>query len=247
MRLGDGSLNYNIRSQKSKHYVLGSLWYFRLGQTSFRLMTEAYYKKLDKLIPYKFDNVRVIYSGENSATGNIAGIDIRINGEFVKNAESWLSLSLMKATHDIINDGYGSFPAPGDIRFSADLFFQDYFPTNPSFRAHIKMHYSSGMPINSPYDNRYDNFFRMPSYKRVDIGFTRNLKDKISMVGTGNPLKHLDDIILGVEIFNLLDIKNTISYNWLTTINNLSGEERQFAVPNYLTGRSLNLKLSVRF
>lgn len=247
MRLSDGSLNYNIRSQKSNHYVLGSLWYFRLGQTSFRLMTEAYYKKLDKLIPYKFDNVRVIYSGENSANGNIAGIDIRINGEFVKDAESWLSLSIMKATHDIINDSYGSFPAPGDIRFSADLFFQDYFPSNPSFRAHIKLHYSSGMPVNSPYEDRYDNFFRMPAYKRVDIGFTRNLKDKISMTRTGNPIKHLDDIILGVEIFNLLDIKNTISYNWLSTINNLSGEERQFAVPNYLTGRSLNLKLSVRF
>lgn len=247
MRLNDGSLNYDIRSQKSTHYVLGSIWFFRLGQTSFRLMTEAYYKKLDKLIPYKFDNVRVIYSGENSGRGNISGIDIRLNGEFVKDAESWLSLSLMKATHDIINDEYGSFPAPGDIRFAADLFFQDYFPANPSFKAHIKLHYSSGMPVNSPYENNYDNYFRMPSYKRVDIGFTRNMKDGLSGASPRNPLKHLDDLILGIEIFNLLDIKNTISYHWLSTINNLSGEERQFAVPNYLTGRSLNLKLSVRF
>jgi hypothetical protein len=247
MRLSDGSLNYDIRSQKSTHYVLGSLWFFRLGQTSFRLMTEAYYKKLDNLIPYKFDNVRVIYSGENSARGNISGIDIRLNGEFVKDAESWLSLSLMKATHDISNDDYGSFPAPGDIRFAADLFFQDYFPSNPSFRAHIKLHYSSGMPVNSPYEDRYDNYFRMPSYKRVDIGFTKNMKDRLSAANPRNPLSHIDDLILGIEIFNLLDIKNTISYNWLSTINNLSGEERQFAVPNYLTGRSLNLKLSVKF
>lgn len=247
MRRSDGTLNFDILSQKSTHYVIGSKWYFQIGQTSFRLMTEAYYKRLDRLIPYSFDNVRVIYSGENSAKGNIAGIDVRLNGEFVKDAESWLSLSLMKATHDIINDSYGSYPAPGDIRFSADLFFQDYFPSNPSFKAHIKIHYSSGMPINSPYDNRYDNYFRMPSYKRVDLGFTRNLKDHLTKINPSSPLKYFKDIILGFEVFNLLNIKNTISYNWLSTINNLSGEERQFAVPNYLTGRSLNFKLSIRF
>jgi len=103
------------------------------------------------------------------------------------------------------------------------------------------------MPVSSPYEDRYDRYFRMPSYKRVDIGFTRNLKDHLVRIKSGNPLGHFKDIILGVEIFNLLDIKNTISYHWLSTINNLSGEQRQFAVPNYLTGRSLNLKLSCTF
>lgn len=247
MKRSDGSINYDIISQKSMHLVLGSSWYFQIGQTSFRLTTEAYYKNLDKLIPYRFDNVRVIYSAQNSAKGNILGLDARLNGEFVKDAESWLSLSFMKATHDIINDSYGSYPAPGDIRFSADLFFQDYFPSNPAFKAHIKLHYSSGMPIYSPYEESYDNYFRMPSYKRIDLGFTRNLKDLIVKTNPASPLQHLDDIILGIEVFNLLDIKNTISYHWLSTINNLSGEQRQFAVPNYLTGRSLNFKLSIRF
>lgn len=245
MRRSDGSLNYNIRSQRSSHIVLGSRWDFLLGQTSFRLRGEAYYKKLDKLIPYRFDNVRVIYSGENSGTGNIMGIDLRLNGEFVKGIESWLSLSLMHATHDIINDNYGSYPAPGDIRFSSDLFFQDYFPGNKAFRAHIKLHYSSGMPVSSPYEERYDRYFRMPAYKRVDLGFTRSFRDKLT--ASLGAFRHLEDIVLGVEIFNLLDIRNTISYHWLSTINNLSGEQRQFAVPNYLTGRSLNFKFRVEF
>jgi len=213
MRLGDGTLNYNIRSQKSIHYVLGSRWDFLIGQTNFRLRSEAYFKNLDNLIPYRFDNVRVIYSGKNEASGTVKGIDLRLNGEFVKNAESWLSISVMQATHDIVNDSFGSYPAPGDIRFSANLFFQDYFPSNPAFKAHIKLHFSSGMPVSSPYEDRYDRYFRMPSYKRVDIGFTRNLKDHLVRIKSGNPLGHFKDIILGVEIFNLLDIKNTISYH----------------------------------
>lgn len=247
LRYPDGSLNRDILSQNSTHYVLGSKWNFKAAYTYFSLSSEIYYKKLENLIPYKFDNVRAIYAAENIASGTAYGLDIRLNGEFARNAESWLSLSLMKATHDIENDSYGPYPAPADIRFSADLFFQDYLPSNPTYKAHVKLHFSTGMPVSSPYEDRYDNFYRMPSYRRVDIGFSKTIMDQYSRLKEGNPLNSFKSIIIGIEVFNLIDINNTISYNWLTTINNLSGEERQFAVPNFLTGRSLNFKISCAF
>ena len=247
MRYPDGSINTNVSSQSSLHFVFGTVWDFEVGYTPFRLSSEIYHKQLDMLIPYKFDNVRVVYAGENRALGKVSGLDLRLNGEFVRNADSWLSLSFMKAEHDIIDDNYGPYPAPADIRFSADLFFQDYFPSNPSYRAHIKIHFSTGIPVSSPYQDRYDNIYRMPPYRRVDIGFSKALKDEFSPLRAESMLNFFDRIIIGFEIFNLLDIKNTISYNWLSTINNLSGEVRQFAVPNYLTGRSLNLKLNFEF
>ena len=140
--------------------------------------------------------------------------------------------------------------AEGLIFFEEDtiinVFFQDYFPSNSTYRAHINIHYSTGIPVSSPFTDRYDSYRRMPSYKRVDIGLTKVFKNKYSAIKDGF-ISFFDEIIAGVEVFNLLDIRNTISYNWLTTVNNLSGESRQYAVPNYLTGRSYNLRLLVSF
>lgn len=246
MRYPSGSVNTSIKSQKSVHTVFGADYDFTMGSTPFHLSVEAYYKALHNIIPYKYDNIRIIYSAENSAEGYVRGIDLRLNGEFVKNAESWVSMSVMDAKHNILNDDYGYFPAPSDTRFSVNVFFQDYFPSNPNYRAHINLHYSTGIPVSSPYTDRYDSYRRMPPYRRVDIGFTRVIKSNKSSMGI-NFLSYFDEIIAGIEVFNLLDIRNTISYNWLTTVNNLSGESRQFAVPNYLTGRSLNLKFMVKF
>ncbi|HUS87299.1 MAG TPA: TonB-dependent receptor [Bacteroidales bacterium] len=246
MRDQEGLLNESIKSQRSFHYLVGSSFNFSAGTTPFLLTCEMYFKKLDDLIPYKYDNVRIIYSATNNARGTVKGIDLRLHGEFVKNAESWISMSLMEARHDIIDDDKPSFPAPSDVRFSTDVFFQDYFPTNPSFRAHIYLHYSTGIPVSSPYEERYDNFYRMPPYRRVDIGFTKVLKDRYSIPGS-KVLSGFETIVAGIEVFNLLDINNTVSYHWLSTVNNLDGEVRQFAVPNYLTGRSINVKLSCTF
>jgi len=246
MRSPDGIINNDIRSQKSVHYVAGSIFDFNIGLTPVRLTGELYFKEFTDLIPYKFDNVRVIYSGINNARGTARGIDLRLNGEFVKDAESWLSLSLMNVKHDIIGDNLPSYPAPTDARFSASVYFQDYFPSNPTLRAHINMVYSTGVPVSSPYDDRYDSMHRMPAYRRVDLGFSK----VFSKTGDGrNRLLPgwVDRIVAEIEIFNLLDINNTISYLWLTTVNNMNGEVRQFAVPNYLTGRSLNLSLTVAF
>lgn len=247
MRFPDGTINKNIKSQKSIHYVLGSSWNLIIGTTPFRLTAEAYYKRLNNLIPYKFDNVRIIYSGENSAEGRVKGLDLRIHGEFVRDAESWVSVSIMDARHNILDDNYPEYPAPTDIRFSTNIFFQDYFPSDPSYKAHINIHFSTGMPVSSPYEDRYDNYYRMPPYRRVDIGFTKVLKDKMAHIGKDNRFSFFESIIIGMEIFNLIDINNTISYHWLTTVNNLNGESRQFAVPNYLTGRSLNLRVTATF
>ena len=246
MKFPSGQVNSDIRSQKSIHTVLGTNIDFLLGITPFRLSGEVYYKKLENIIPYKYDNVRIIYSGENSAEGFVRGLDLRLNGEFVKDAESWISVSLMDARHDILNDEHGYFPSPSDTRFSVNIFFQDYFPSNPFYRAHINIHYSTGIPVSSPYNNRYDSYRRMPDYRRVDIGFTRVFKNE-NTAREGTFISAFDRIIAGFEIFNLLDIRNTISYNWLATVNNMSGESRQFAVPNYLTGRSFNIKLCCEF
>jgi len=246
MKFPSGLVNRDIKSQKSIHMVLGTNIDFLLGTTPFRLSGEVYYKKLENIIPYKYDNVRTIYSGENSAGGFVRGLDLRLNGEFVKDTESWISISLMDARHDIVNDEHGYFPSPSDTRFSANIFFQDYFPSNPAYRAHINIHYSTGIPVSSPYNNSYDSYRRMPDYRRVDIGFTRVFKNE-NTPGGGTFISAFDRIIAGFEIFNLLDIRNTISYNWLSTVNNMSGESRQFAVPNYLTGRSFNIKLCCEF
>ncbi len=246
MRYPSGEINISVRAQKSVHTVIGSVYDFSFGTTPFHLSAELYYKDLSNIIPYKYDNVRIIYSAENSARGFVRGFDLKINGEFVKNAESWISLSLMDARHNIDGDDYGFFPAPSDTRFSVNLFFQDYFPSNPEYRAHINLHYSTGIPVSSPFSDRYDSYNRMPSYRRVDLGFTRVIKSRSSTVNNSF-LKLFDEVIAGFEVFNLLDIRNTISYNWLTTVNNLSGESRQYAVPNYLTGRSLNLRLLISF
>lgn len=246
MRYPSGDINPGIKSQRSEHIVLGTEQDLVIGNTPFRFTGEMYYKNLENVIPYKYDNVRIIYAAENIAVGFVRGVDLRLNGEFVADAESWISLSLMDARHDIVGDDHGYYPAPSDTRFSANIFFQDYFPSYPSYRAHINIHFSTGIPVSSPFTDRYDSYRRMPSYRRVDIGFTKIFKSEYYL-GNSGFLSFFDEIIAGVEIFNLLDIRNTISYNWLTTVNNLSNESRQYAVPNYLTGRSVNFKLMLSF
>jgi hypothetical protein len=220
---------------------------FKAWDRPFRLSSELYNKILTNIIPYRLDNVRIIYSGENIAHGYSRGIDIRLNGEFVQEAESWISLSLMDSKLEIPSMNLSKFPSPSDQTLGLNLFFQDYLPGNPSYRAHINIAFATGIPITSPYNDRFDQFHRLPSYRRVDLGMTKIIKSRYSLLPWNSFLRYFNEIVAGLEIFNLLDINNTISYLWIKTVNNLSGESRQFAVPNYLTGRSLNLKLSVTF
>ncbi|MDY0197399.1 MAG: TonB-dependent receptor [Tenuifilaceae bacterium] len=256
-RLPNGEINNHIKAQESIHAVLGIEYLFEAWDRPFRFQTEVYYKHLKNLIPYKVDNVRIQYAGQNLAKGYVQGIDFKVNGEFVDGAESWASLSLMKTYEDIKGDSYeangqtvypGYYPRPTDQRFSIGAFFQDFIPSNPSYRVHLTGFYGSRLPFSVPRTERYDIVARMPSYKRVDIGFTKIFKDE--KVKTGEFLKNkpwIKSLWVGAEIFNLFDFKNTISYLWVQTVSNQSNESGTYAVPNYLTSRRINVKLSVKF
>ena len=257
LRMPDGSLNKNIEAQKSVHYVAGSEYNFIAWERPFRFTTEVYYKKLDQLVPYFIDNVRIDYVGQNIAHGYVTGIELKINGEFVDDAESWASLSIMQAREDIENDSYinensetiypGSYPRPTDQLLNFSLFFQDYFPGNPTYRVHLIMHYGTGLPTKPATTERFDQYFRMPSYRRVDIGFSKTFSATDNSGFMNGVFRHMETIRIGAEIFNLLDINNTVSYIWVRTVNNLDNVSNRFAVPNYLTSRRLNLRVSVRF
>jgi hypothetical protein len=247
MRYPDGSLNNNISSQKSVHIVAGMTFDFKAWDRPFRLSTEIYNKILSDIIPYHMDNVRLIYSGENSAEGFSRGIDLRLNGEFVEGAESWISISLMDSKLKIPAETYGWFPSPADQTFSTNIFFQDWLPGHPDWRAHVNILFATGFPVISPYNDRYDQYIRLPAYRRVDLGITKIIIGKNSRASQRSFLRFFDELIAGIEIFNLIDINNTVSYYWVKTLNNLSGQSRQYAVPDYLTGRSLNLKVMAKF
>ena len=248
----EGQINPDIRAQKSTHFVLGSIYNFRAWNRPFRLSTDLYYKNLNHLIPYKVDNVRIYYTAKNNAKGYSTGIEFRINGEFVKGVESWASLSLMQ-TREKLTDGSGEndnpdyYPRPTDQLINFSLFFQDYFPNNPTFKVYMSLHYGSGLPTSPPGNETNENFFRMPPYRRVDIGLSKVLKDENATIGDKGLFKNFKTAWVSLEVFNLLGINNTISYTWITTVNNMNGMVNQFAVPNYLTSRRINLKLTATF
>jgi hypothetical protein len=257
MKNNTGSINPDIESQKSIHFVLGNDYNFKAWNRPFKFTTEVYYKYFFDLIPYKVDNVQTTYLGDNKAKGYAYGLDMKINGEFVKGIESWASLSLMQTKENIEDDSYinsqneivypGYYPRPTDQLVNFSLFFQDYLPRNPSYRMLLSLHYGSRLPFSSPEPDRYDQIFRMKPYRRVDIGFSKVLISENSSFKKGNPLNHFKNLWLSFEIFNLLDIDNTISYMWVKTVENQSGLASQYAVPNYLTSRRFNLKLTAKF
>jgi hypothetical protein len=249
-----------MKAQRSFHVVAGGDYMFKSWERPFKLTAEMYYKNLANLVPYKVDNVRIIYAGENLANGYAIGIDLKINGEFVKNAESWVSLSLMQTKENITNDYYyitengvgkkiepGFYPRPTDQLFNFGLYFQDYLPNNPDYKVHLNFLYGSRLPYSSPTVGRYDIVYRIPPYRRVDIGFSKIIKKEESHLSQSNPFKNFTNIWISAEIFNLLDINNTISYLWVRTISNQQDVPGIFAVPNYLTSRRFNLKLTAMF
>lgn len=247
----DGKLNPNIRAQRAIHYVLGADMFVKIWNRKFKLFAETYYKQLDNIIPYEINNVRIRYYAENSAVGYATGLDMRMNGEFVKGAESWVSLSVMqtqeKIPSAIVTDAAGNrikpgyIPRPTDQRATLSLFFQDYLRNNEKYKVNITLVFGSGLPFGPPDRNRYGDTLRLPSYKRVDIGFLRMLVDEQDKAKTGWK-KHIKSAWVGIDVFNLLDINNTISHIWIEDI-----EGRTWAVPNYLTTRRVNLRLQVNF
>jgi hypothetical protein len=249
MRRPDGTLNQTIKAQKSIHLVSGYDLYFQKMDRPFKFTAELYYKAMDKLIPYQVDNVRIVYRGENEAKGYAAGIDFKINGELVPGEESWVTLSLMKTEENLYDDAWinpeqsgepGYIPRPSDQRVNFSMFFQDHLPKYPDFKAHLSFLYGSGLPFGPPRSERYLATNRMPAYRRVDMGFSYDLLRSSS--SQKRNILDLKNLWLGLEIFNLPNINNTISYYWVSDIFN-----RQYAVPNYLTSRRINVKLSAKF
>lgn len=239
-----GEIN-NLNVQKSRQILAGMDHYFSIFERPFKFSSEIYYKHLEDLVPYQVDNVRILYSGKNEAKGYATGIDLKLHGEFVPGTESWATLSLLKTEEDILSDEWekpgnpGYIPRPSDQRLNFSLFFQDYLPNNPTFKVHLSLFYGTGLPFGPPRSPRYMATYRMPPYRRVDMGFSKDLKPWLNQNNTAAFIK---DLWLGFEVFNLFDISNTISHYWVSDVQN-----RQYAVPNYLTGRRINVSLNLGF
>ena len=237
----DGQISDKLNIQKAWHYTLANEYTFKVRERDFRLSTELYYKNMQSVIPYDIENVRLRYYGDKKAKAYAAGLEFRLNWEYVPNNESWVSLSLMKTQEDIIGDSKGYIARPSDQRFNVSMYLQDYLPGNSSYKMHLTLIYAGGLPVWVPKQGKQGQSFNMPHYKRADLGFSKELLYAKRVKNKGL-LKHFKSMWIGLEIFNLFDFNNTVSYLW---INDIQGN--QYAIPNYLTARKLNLKLSAKF
>lgn len=234
-RITTVNLNRNIRSQQSIHFIAGYDYRFKINNRPFRFTAEAYYKALQNLIPYSVNNVKVVYYGKNEASGHITGIDLKLYGEFVPGTDSWLSLSVMDTKMKLHEQ---TIPMPTDQRYSLNLFFTDYFPNTDKWKMSLSLSLADGLPFSAPHQEQYRASFRAPAYKRADIGMSYCLFDKTKQ-GKESLFRN---VWLGLECLNVFGINNVNSYYWVTDVTN-----QQYAVPNYLTGRMLNARLTVEF
>lgn len=232
--IGSVILNQNIKSQKSIHFLFGAEYTFRINNRPFKATGEAYYKILSNLNPYNIDNVRLSYYGENCASGYALGLDLKLYGEFVPNTSSWVSIGIMQTKEKIHGK---TVPRPTDQLINFNMLFSDYFPNTDRWKITVKGHYADGLPFGPPHTGREKQVFRMRAYRRVDLGISyRLLKEKDAQQRRWN----LRNIWIGLDAFNILDVKNVNSYYWVTDITN-----NQYAVPNYLTGRQINARILV--
>lgn len=237
----DGNFNPNIKSQRSIQIILGNDYEFKMADRPFKLTTELYYKKLNQLIPYYLDNVRIRYTGKNNAEGYAYGIDTRLFGEFVPGVDSWISASYARTYENIDDKGY--IPRPTDQRFRFSLFYQDYMPKFPSMRVNLTLTYANGLPNGAPlFSDPYKYQKTLPSYKRVDIGLSKVFIDQKDNKVQSGFWSNFKELTLGVQIFNAFNINNTIANQWITDVSN----SVMYPVPVRLTGRFFNVKLDFK-
>ena len=227
------TLNKNIKSQRSVQFIAAMDYRFRMNQRPFKFTAEAYYKALSNLIPYNVQNVKITYVGENLCSGYAAGLDLKLYGEFVPGTDSWISFSLMR-TQQKMNGQWISMPT--DQRYALNLHFTDYFPGTDRWKMTLRLAYADGLPFGAPHRGLEGQNFRAPAYKRADIGMSYLAFDSEKAFKKSVFKK----VWLGVDCLNLFGISNVNSYYWVTDVTN-----RQWAVPNYLTGRQLNAKIIV--
>ena len=229
------SLNRNIKSQRSIHFIAGYDYRFRILNRPFRFSAEAYYKILQNLIPYSVNNIKVVYYGDNVCSGHAMGLDVKLYGEFVPGTDSWLSLSVMDTG---MKRNAKTMPLPTDQKWAANLFFTDYFPGTTRWKMSLKLAFAGGLPFSAPHRELERNSFRAPAYKRADIGMSYRLLDN------DDRAKHtiFRNIWIGADCLNLFGINNVNSYYWITDVTN-----QQYAVPNFLTGRMVNARIRFEF
>ena len=229
-------LNRNIKSQKSLQFIAGADFTFKAFNRPFKLSGEAYYKVLSDLIPYEIDNLKITYSGINESKGHVTGLDLKLFGQFVPGSDSWLSIGLMNSREKLRGV---NVPRPNDRRYSLSLYFTDYFPKIEKLKLSLRGIFMDGLPQSAPHSSRDKGYFRTPPYKRVDIGLSYGL---LTADRTANIMPWLRSAWIGVDVFNLFDISNVGNYYWVSDVNNIG-----YAVPNYLTRRMINVKLSLDF
>jgi hypothetical protein len=269
----EGKLYPETRAQKSIHAVIGGDYRFLAIGREFKLSAELYYKFLEELIPYKVSDIRIRYLPDYTSKGYARGVDLRLFGEFVTGAESWVSLSFLQTEEDIRGDYYyrrynaageeiisgytfdkvvtdsvrvepGYIPRPADQRVNFGLFFQDFLPKFPTYKMQLSLLFGTSLPFGPPGKDRYNDLLRTPNYRRVDIGFSKQLiGEDVPKKPQGKLFQHFKSLWAGIEVFNILQVSNVASYTWITDISNA----RRYAVPNYLTGRQLNVRLSAKF
>jgi len=230
------ALNHGIKSQRSFQVVLGGEYKFSIANRPFKFSAEAYYKAQSNINPYNVDNVKVVYYGENIATGYVVGADCKLYGEFIPGTDSWISFGLMKAQMTLNGR---SIPQPTDQRWNMSFFFSDFFPGSTRWKMNLKANFADGLPFGPPHTGLERNAFRAPAYKRIDIGMNYRLLDNEDRHLRPNWIKN---IWLGLDCFNIFAFANVSGYYWVTDVTN-----HQYAVPNYLTGRQLNGRILIEF
>lgn len=241
LRGADGKVNPDVKAQQSIHVVLSNDYSFQMWQRPFKLVTEAYYKSMSDVNTYTLDNVRIRYSANNDAKAYATGFDARLNGEFVPGTESWFSFGYMKTEENINNRGY--IARPTDQRLKFGILFQDYVKNIPNLKLYLNLVYNTGLPGGSPsYADPYVYQSRLRDYRRADVGFSYVFTEKNELRPDGHWLKRFKDLSLGFEIFNMFNNQNAITNTWVRDVYT----KVQYGIPNYMTTRVFNVKLTAR-
>ncbi|MDB5257192.1 MAG: hypothetical protein JWM14_1887 [Chitinophagaceae bacterium] len=239
LRNQQGVVNTSLQAQRSWHVIGGMDYNLKLWNRPFKFITEAYFKLLDKVVPYDVENIRLRYYGQNSAQAYVTGVDFRLSGEFVKGAESWFSLGFLQTKEKVDGDPRGYIRRPTDQLINASIFFRDHIPNNPSLQVYLTLSYLSGFPFGPKDRPDLRASFASPAYRRVDIGFAKLVSYSDKRI---EKKKLFESIWITAEVLNLLGVSNTISYDWIK-----DGNGFQYAIPNTLSSRFLNIKITVRY
>ena len=241
LRDNDGEVNSDVNAQQSIHLVVANEYSFEMWDRPFKLISEAYYKKLNDVNPYTVENVRIRYAAANNTKAYAYGLDMRLNGEFVPGTESWFSFGYLKTEESINKQGY--IARPTDQRLKFGILFQDYIPQIPNMKMYLNLVYNTGVPGGSPsYASPYSYQNRLPDYKRADVGMSYIIIDSNKKV-VKNWQKRFKELSIGLEIFNMFDVQNSITNTWVRDVYS----KRQYSIPNYLTPRIFNLRLGMQF